>query len=137
MNPKNVNIPTLSGKPSFTQNVTNAKPNEQPNINDDINRLISEDIFPFNYFHGQIYNHSTTLTSMGSISVMAGLVTTSPFSTKRAGRVYSSITSIGEKTDLYNQGSWGFCGNPPTKHFAESILSNSESTFPNIGWFLK
>ena len=67
MNPKNVNIPTLSGKPSFTQNVTNAKPNEQPNINDDINRLISEDIFPFNYFHGQIYNHSTTLTSMGSI----------------------------------------------------------------------
>ena len=35
------------------------------------------------------------LNSIGSISVIAGFVIICPFSTKRAGRVYSSTTSIG------------------------------------------
>ena len=53
-------------------------------------------------------NVPTPSNSICSISVMAGIVTIFPFTTKRAGRVYSSITSIGENTDLYHQGGWGF-----------------------------
>ena len=36
--------------------------------------------------------------------------------------VYVSTGNVfsGEKTDLYNHGGCGFCGRPPTKHFAMS-----------------
>ena len=43
--PKNVLIPTLSGKPNLMHNAMHANPNEQPNNNDVSNRLISEFIF--------------------------------------------------------------------------------------------
>ena len=73
----------------------------------------------------------TSLKVCAVTSLKAGLVTTSPFCTKRAGLVYSSITSIGEKGALYSKGFTLFIGNPPTIHSKLSICILA-LWYPNI-----
>jgi hypothetical protein len=51
---------------------------------------------------------------LSSASESAAFTTIFPSSTIRAGRVYSSMTSMGENTALYSQGHSRTSGNPPT-----------------------
>jgi hypothetical protein len=68
--------------------------------------------------------------STGSTSVRAGRVTIRPCRLKRAGRVYSSRTSMGEKTALNSNGQARSTGRPPTKQVKLSTRSSSAAMRP-------
>ena len=61
----------------------------------------------------------------------AGFVTMRPSSTRRAGRVYSSMTSVAENTMRYSHGGTRRNGRPPTEITIESTASSRPAARPH------
>ena len=70
-------------------------------------------------------------TSKRVTSDRAGFVTSCPSSTRRAGRVYSSMTSVAENTMRYSHGGTRRNGRPPTEITIESTASSRPAARPH------